>query len=122
MSKRLIDYDPLTSMAVWHDYDEASDSTHIYEVQDIEPIVRENFRTQNHAGGHAMGLNDYSRKGIKEGWWHIARIPNATQLDWRVNHGVNIHLWGKCDWTTKKMKRLLNSREYQYLRAGLGRI
>ena len=122
MGKRLIDYDADTLTAVWHDYDESSDTTSIYEVQDIEPIVRENFRAQNHDGGHGMGLNDYSRKGIKESWWHIARIPNAVQLEWRVKHGVNLTLWGRDDWTTKKAKQLLNSSEYRYLRTGLGRI
>ena len=122
MSKRLIDYDPWTLTSTWHDYDEASDTTYIQEIQDIQPIVDRNIAIQNHAGGHGRGLNDYSRKGIKESWWHIANIPNATQLDWRVNHGIRLHLWGKCDWTTKKIKRLLNSREYEYLRVGLGRI
>lgn len=122
MSKRLVDYDADTLTAVWHDYDEPSDTTYIYEVQDIAPIVELNTVLQNHDGGHGMGLNDYSRKGIREGWWHIARIPTSIQHRWLVKHGVNLTLWGKCDWTTKKIKALLNDPEYRYLRAGLGRI
>lgn len=120
--KRLIDYDPETLTAVWHDYDEASDKTFIYEVQDIEPIIKKNFDVQNHDGGHGMGLNDYSRKGIKESWWHVARIPTSIQLKWLKQYGVNLTLWGKDDWTTKKVKKLLNSPEWRYLRTGLGRV
>ena len=120
--KRLIDYEADTLTAVWHDYDEASDETTIYEVQDIEPIGERNIAIQNHAGGHGMGLNDISRKGIKESWWHVAHIPNGVIHKWRVEHGVNLFLYNKCDWTTKKIKALLNSREYQHLRIGLGRI
>ena len=122
MSKRLIDYDAMTGVEVWHDYDEASDTTQIYEVQDIEPIVAENTRAQNHDGGHGMGTNEYFRKGVKAGWCHIARIPLAIQHRWLVKHGVNLTLWGKDDWTTKKVKQLLNDPDYRFLRTGLGRI
>ena len=120
--KRLIDYDPVTLTAVWHDYDESSDETHIFEVQDIEPLIESNTIIQNHDSGHGMGLNAYSRKGIKESWWHIARIPNAIQLAWRTKYGVNLTLWGRDDWTTKKIKKLLNDPEWRHLRTGLGRI
>jgi hypothetical protein len=122
MSKRLIDVDPITGLQTWHDYDEASDKTFIYECQDIEPLVEHNKVLQNHQGGHAMGKNDYFRKGVKNSWCHIANIDQITQIEWRRKFGVNIFLWGKCDWTTKRMKRLLNDPDYRHLRTGLGRI
>lgn len=120
--KRLLDWDAETRTAVWHHYDEQNDLTVIEEVQDIDPLIEFNKAQQNHDAGGAMGLNEISRRGIKNGWWHIARIPNGVQLEWRKRYGVNIHLWGKCDWTTRKMKQLLNSREYAYLRIGTGRV
>ncbi|TXH47354.1 MAG: hypothetical protein E6Q97_27400 [Desulfurellales bacterium] len=120
--KRLIDYDADTLTAVWHDYDESEDKTYIYEEQHVAPILEINNIAQNHDGGHGKGLNEYSRQGIKNSWWHVARIPNSVILHWRKQYGVNLALWGKDDWTTKKIKGLLNSPEWKYLRTGLGRV
>lgn len=122
MSKRLLDWDAETRTALWHHYDEQNDLTTIEEVQDIEPLIEFNKAQQNHDVGGAMGLNEVSRRGIKNGWWHVARIPNGVQLEWRRRYGINIHLWGRDDWTTKKMRQLLNSREYAHLRIGTGRV
>lgn len=119
--KRLLDWDAESRTAVWHHYDEASDTTAIEEVQDIRPFIEGNLAIQR-SGGDAAGLNDYSRQGIKDSWWHVARIPTGVQMQWLKQYGVNIHLWGRCEWTTKKMKQLLNSREWAFLRTGTGRV
>ena len=120
--KRLLDWDAETLTATYHHYDHDTGLTTIEEVQDINPIIESNLATRNHGVGGAMGLNDYSRQGIKKGWWHVAQIPNSVIMKWRTEYGVHLHLWGKCDWTTKKIRQLLNSPEWSYLRTGTGRI
>lgn len=122
MAKTLLDWDAETQTAVWHHYDEARDLTVIEEVQDIEPCIELNLAMQNHDPGGAMGLNEISRQGIKNSWWHVARIPNGVQLLWKKRYGVNLMLFNRDDWTTKKVKQLLNSREWAHLRVGTGRI
>lgn len=121
-NRRLVDWDAETRVAVWHTYDDDTDSTIIEEVQDIRPIIDTNVAIQNHEPGGALGLNEYSRRGIKESWWHVARIPVGVQLQWLRQYGVNLTLWGRCDWTTRKAKQLLNSREWAHLRTGTGRV
>ena len=121
-NRRLLDYDRETGIQTWHTYDDDTDTTIIEEVQDIRPIIERNYAIQNHEAGGALGLNEYSRKGIKESWWHVASIPAVVQLQWLRQYGVNIHLMSKCDWTKKKVRQLLNSREWAHLRTGTGRI
>lgn len=121
-NRRLIESDPETRIQVWHTYDDDTDTTVIEEIQDIEPIIEFNYAQQNHEPGGALGLNEYSRRGIKQSWWHVARIPVGVQLHWLKQYGVNLNLMGRDDWTTKRVKQLLNSREWAHLRTGTGRI
>jgi len=120
--KRLIDYDSETLTATWHDYDHETKTTTIAEVQDVDPIVRSSLAIQTHDTGGAMGLNEYSRKGIKNSWWHVARIPNSVIVQWQKQYGVDLFKMGKCEWTAKKVRQLLNSPDWKYLRTGTGRV
>jgi hypothetical protein len=68
MSKRLLDYDPLTATQVWHDYDEVNNITTIAEIQDVEPSLElsKSFRHADIKGGagsasDGLRLNQYSR-------------------------------------------------------------
>lgn len=119
--KRLLDHDAESGITTLHHYDEMTDTTCIEEVQDPTPILERNKAIQN-IGTDGKGLNAVSRAGIKDDLWHVARIPSLLIVKWRREHGIDIFKWGKCDWTTKRIKQLLNSREYQYLRTGTGRI
>lgn len=116
--KRLLDYDRLTRTAVYHEYDEANKQTIIEEIQDVEPILETNKRIQTHDAGGAMGLTEYSRKGIKKGWWHVASIPNGVILRWKKEKGIDV--FNKDHW--KAVVKLLNDPEWRYLRTGTGRI
>ena len=120
--RRLLDWDADTLTATYHHYDHDTGLTTIEEVQDIEPIIELNKAKQNHGQGGAKGINEYSKQGIKNEWWHVATIPNSVLMRWRTEYGLNIHLWGRCEWTTRKIKQLLNSREWALLRTGTGRI
>lgn len=114
--KRLLDYDAQTLTSTFHDYDPLTDTTYIEEVQDVQPILERNKAIQN-TGGKGK-LSDYSRQGIKNSWWHTATIPNGVQMKWRQEHGVDIY--NKNHWP--KVRQLLNSPDYRYLRTGTGTI
>lgn len=116
--KRLIEWDPEQRLATWFHKDPATGVCAIEEIQDVAPYIERNKAIQNmHAGG-AKGLTEYSRRGIKNGWWHIGTIPVGVQLKWLREYGVNIYNKDH----TAKVKRLLNDPEWRYLRTGLGRV
>lgn len=118
MSGRLIDYDPVTrTRTYFHVTDSMTGDFAIEEVQDVEPILELNKALQNHDSGGAMGLNSISKKGIKDGWWHVASVPNSVIAQWRK---LGVNLFSPDDWP--KVKKLLNSPDWRYLRVGTGRV
>jgi hypothetical protein len=118
VEKRLLDYDPLTRTSTFHHYDDLTKETVIEEIQDVEHFLESNRRTQTHDVGGAKGLNEYSRKGIAKGWWHVATIPNTVILKWKRDYGVDVFDKNH----TQGIKRLLNDPEWRYLRTGTGRV
>lgn len=118
MTRRLVDFDPLTKTSIYHDYDDLLKETVIEEIQDVSHFLEVNKNTQNHDTGGGGGLTDYSRQGIKKGWWHVASIPNSVIVKWKKELGVDI--FNKDH--TKAIKRLLNDPEWRYLRTGTGRV
>ena len=105
MAKRLLDYDPLTGVSTYHDYDHLTKQTTISEEQDVEAALRAN--------------RELAKEDKPKGeWWHVATIPVGVQYKWMKDHGVNIHDKNHKDGVT----RLLNSSEYEYLRTSKGRI
>ena len=118
MAKRLIDYDPVTLTQTWHDYDVASDKTEIVEIKDVEHVLESTNAARNWDVGGAKGLNAYSKKGIKEGFWHVASIPNSVQLKWKTELGIDI--FNKDHWPA--VRKLLNDSEWAYLRTGTGQV
>ena len=115
--KRLIDYDSDTKTAVWHDYDHLTKETTIAEIQDVESLLESN-KAIRHCGSGTKGLNEHSQQGIKASWWHIASIPNAVMLRW--NKELKVDIFNKNDWPA--VKKLLNDRDWAYLRTGTGRV
>ena len=118
MTKRLIDYDPLSRTGVYHSYDDQTKETVIEEIQDVSHFLEVNRNTQNHDVGGGGGLNEYSRKGIKNGWWHVASIPNSVIMKWKKEKGVDV--FNKHH--TQEIKKLLIGLEWRYLRTGTGRV
>lgn len=109
MSKRLLDYDPLTRVSTYHAYDAQTDMTWIEEVQDVEPYLERN---------KALQTPEYSKQGIKNEWWHVATIPVGIQYKWLREDGINI--FNKAHWPA--VKRKLMDPDYRYLRTGMGRL
>ena len=104
MSKRLIEYDPLTRTSLVSNYDEQTDTLTLTTEQDVEPILDYNKSLQNDS--------DYTRKGIKNEMWHYACIPNVVIEKWLNEEGFNI--FDKNN--DKALFKKLNSPEYKYLK------
>ena len=116
--KRLIDYDAETQTEIWHDYDPITRETTIAEIQDVEPLLDSNQAVRNFDTGGAKGLNEYSKQGIKNNWWHVASIPNSVMVKWKKELGIDIY--NRDHWP--QIKKLLNDRDWAYLRPGTGRV
>lgn len=116
--KRLLEFDAQTGTSVFHHYDDLTDTTVIEEVQDVQPYIERNKRIQNMDAGGAKGLSEYSRKGIKDSWWHVASIPNGVAMKWLKEDGINIY--DENHWP--RVKKKLNDPDYKYLRTGTGRV
>jgi len=102
MSKRLVDYDPLTKTATYHDYDHGTGKTFIQQVQDCKHILERNKRKQN----------DSIHAGRKDDWYHFASVPNQVIMEWKSKY--NLDIFNEDD--LPKIEKLLQSREYMYLR------
>ena len=104
MTKRLLENNLQTGEKTYHHYDWQSGKTFIEVVQDVKPYLERNKRLQN-------GDNNKGR-GKKMDFMHIATIPNNVIVRLKEEHGVDV--FNKDD--LPKLERLLNSREFMYLR------
>jgi hypothetical protein len=59
---------------------------------------------------------DYSKRGIKNDWWHVATIPAEVQLEW-LTQGYDI-----MKMSTKEIMTKLRHPDYAKLRATSGRF
>ena len=78
MARRLLDRDPLTGLATFHDYDAASGRTILDYAQDVEPLLEANARARGDAPA-ALGE-----------MVHVASIPASVQMKWLVEKGIDI--------------------------------
>jgi hypothetical protein len=98
MTKRLLDFNPLSGESVWFQYDHSIDSMTITHEQDVSKHL-------DMAHARATDAN-YTRKGIKNDLWHYAHVPNATILKMKQEDGVD--LFDKND--AKRVFELLNTK------------
>ena len=100
MTKRLLDFNPVTGERVWFEYTEHDDTMAITHEQDVEPALKiAHYRAND---------GSYSQKGIKEDWWHYAKVPNTIILDMKNRFGVDFFDRNH----SKRMFELLNT-EYK---------
>lgn len=104
MTKRIVDYNPHNGVTTYFDYDHASDTTIVGYEQDVSLILDVNKKLQND--------DDYSKKGIKQSWWHYATYPPIIINKWLMEYGVNV--FNKDH--QKKVLELTNRPEYRYLK------
>lgn len=100
MTKRLLDFNPLSGEAVHFQYEAHTDRMTITHSQDVSGHIDM---------AHEMAVNDgYSAHGIKNDMWHYAHVPNSVILEMKQKHGVDF--FDKND--SKRVFRLLNT-EYK---------
>ena len=82
--KRLLNYDPFTGVKTYHEYDHASKTTHIEDVQDAEPILKYCKELRND--------KDRKRNMLKgDNNYHYATVPVTVIHEWLLKYGVNAH-------------------------------
>lgn len=104
MAKRIVNYDPMTGVTTYFDYDHASDTTIISSEQDVSFLLDQNKKLQND--------EDYTKAGMKAEWWHYASYPAIIIEKWMNEYGVNV--FNKDH--QKKVFELTNRPEYRYLK------
>ncbi len=101
MSKRFFDHDPVTGITEY--YHDTDDGFAISYHQDCEAILDLNKLKQS--AGRAYYAEDPD-------CWKVASIPIVVQYKWMIEHGVDV--MNKDHWD--KVRQLLNSNEYRYLK------
>lgn len=100
MTKRLLDFNPLTGEKVYFQYDASSDQMVISHEQDVEAALDV---------AHFLATEgDYSADGIKRDLWHYAKVPNSIIVEMKQKYGVDF--FDRND--AKRMFQLLNT-EYK---------
>lgn len=105
---RLLDYQADTKTSIWFGYDDEKDKVLLYEEQDVEPYIEAAKQLQNDP--------EYSKKGIKNDWWHYGHIPMGIVHKWKVEKGVDV--FNKDH--VKAVLKLLNDPEYRWLKTTAG--
>ncbi len=108
MSKRLLEIKP-DGTEVWFHHDPIEKKNTIaYEHHDLEPIL-----------DYAKALRsatEYSKRGIKKGWWHYLTIPNIVIAKLRFEYGLDV-------WNKNHQKRIFEviNRDFPYLKTTDGK-
>lgn len=102
--RRLLGHDELTGIDTFHEYDSETDETRIIHIGDSEPYLEENKRKANDT--------EYTKQGIKQEFWLYASIPPAVQVQFLIEHGVDVYNKDH----GAALGKLLNDPQYRYLK------
>lgn len=104
MTKRVVDYDPLNRITTYFDYDPLNDVTQISREQDVNPVLELNKTLWN--------SDEYTKRGMKEEFWHYAQIPVLLIEKWRIEEGLDVFNKNH----SKRLFQKLNDPQYRYLK------
>ena len=102
----LLDYDPTTGVRKWIAADQHEEDAVLIKT-DFNPL-------------HTKAILDANKAAQNEGFdrrsemWHAASIPAVVQYEWW--HRYRINTWSPNEDDQKRMKALLNSSEWAYLK------
>lgn len=103
--KTLLDYDPLTGVRTYHEYDHSARKFYIHEEQDVSKILDKNKELANNSS--------YKQAGIKQDHYHFATIPNVVVM--QLKNDLNLDVFNKDDLV--KIEKLLNfDPSFKYLK------
>jgi len=102
--KRVLDYNPYTGITTTFDYDPVTEMTIIGRESDPTAYIE--------YGKDLQKNEDYSKEGIRKGWWHYGILPPIIIEKWKNEFGVDV--FNKDH--EKAVFRLLNQPEYRYLK------
>ena len=101
---KLFDVDDATGISTYHRFEDGV--RHMFYEQDVEPILDTNKAERYNAKGKAC---ERGRMGFK-----VASIPIIVQMKWLTEYGVDVY--SPDPGQQKKVRELLNSREWMHLR------
>lgn len=107
---RLLDYDPVTGMSSWHEYDAQTRLTKIHTTYDDAPVDATLERNK------ALYNEDDKGWSPTREWRRVASIPTSVMHDWLVNEGIDV--LNKDYWPA--VKRKLNDSQWRHLRTAPG--
>jgi hypothetical protein len=87
MARHVLDYDPLTGITEYFDYDHATQRIILSHEQDVSKALD--------LAAELRADRDRTRNGIKTDFLHYAIVPPVIQLEMKQKHGVNF--WDKKD-------------------------
>lgn len=109
--RRFLDYDPITGITTWHEYDHMTRKTHIhttYSSAQIDAVLDQNHRMANHNNGWSRS-REFRR---------VAEIPMAVIHEWLVKDRIDV--FNKADWPAVRKK--LNSSDWCKLRSAYWQV
>ena len=101
---RFLDTDPLDGGIETFDYDDNTETAIIRRIADVQPVIDRNKELLNH-GVHQKTPGDLDMR-------LVASIPTGVAYVWLERYGICA--WKREHWD--KVKALLNSNEWRYLR------
>lgn len=99
----LFDYDAMTGVKTYFDYDPIKDQALLTYEQDVSGFLDRMNDIRN--------TPEISANGIKEEWWHYCSIPEVVEID-LMNRGLYLHNKNHF----KDIMKIINS-DYPYLKA-----
>lgn len=112
MSKRILDYDPLTGIIDWFHDDDDPETFHVTQTQDVEPWVEHMKKLQNYGGGDGKS---YWRSGGD--FRHEATVPNIMLMKWALEDGIPPDKVYSDEFAQRITKRL-NDPDYRAFKTG----
>ena len=107
---KLVDYDPLTGMKTFVEYNASDDVIVVKEEQDVTALLNRNKALYNEP--------DHRKHGMKECFMHAATIPPIIIHKWLKEDGIDF--FKNEHWP--RVQKKLNDPEFRFLRTSAGRI
>lgn len=87
MAEHVLDYDPISGVTAYFQYDHATEQMIISHRQDVSKALD--------LAASLRSDNDRTYNGIKNDFVHYAIVPAVVQLEMKQKHGVNF--WDHAD-------------------------